>query len=99
MATKLRVGDPARIGPYDGLGRLGSGGMGVVYLASGSRGPVALKLVRPDFGDDDAFRMRFRREVQSSFRVQCASVVRLVDFDTEADRPWMAMEFIDGPSL
>jgi serine/threonine protein kinase len=99
MATKLRVGDPARIGPYEIMGRLGSGGMGVVYLASGSRGPVALKLVRPELGDDDEFRTRFRREVQSSFRVQCPSVVRLIDFDTESDRPWMAMEFIDGPSL
>jgi serine/threonine protein kinase len=60
---------------------------------------VALKVVRPELGDDPQFRIRFRREVQASFRVQSPTTVTLVDFDTEAEQPWMAVEYIDGPAL
>ncbi len=95
----LRPSDPAVVGRYQTTARLGAGGMGVVYLAEGPRGRVALKLVRPELGDDPSFRARFRREVQSSFRVSSTHTAKLIDFDTEADQPWMATEFVDGPSL
>ncbi len=95
----LRGGDPTQVGRYQTKGRLGTGGMGVVFLAEGPRGTVALKLVRPDLGDDASFRARFRREVQASFRVSSAYTAKLIDFDTETDRPWMATEFVEGPSL
>ena len=97
--TDLRGGDPASIGQFRLLRRLGVGGMGVVYLAEGRHGQVALKVVRPELGDDPQFRSRFRREVQASFRVQGYTTVTLVDFDTEAEQPWMAVEYIDGPPL
>ena len=73
--------------------------MGVVYLAEGRRGQVALKVVRPELAQDSTFRSRFRREVQSCFRVSSAFTARLVDFDTEADAPWMATEFVEGEPL
>src|SRR3954453_12966690 len=99
MVSRLRSGDPTQVGRYEVLGRIGGGGMGMVYLADGPRGRVALKLVRPELGDDPHFRARFRREVQASFRVSGVCTVRLLDFDTEADQPWMATEYVDGPSL
>ncbi len=95
----LRSGDPTDVGRYRTMGRLGSGGMGVVYLAEGPRGTVALKLVRAELGDDWSFRARFRREVQSCFRVSSVHTAKLIDFDTEAEQPWMATEFVDGRSL
>ncbi len=97
--TDLGGGDPPQIGQFRILRRLGVGGMGVVYLAEGRHGRVALKVVRPELGDDPQFRIRFRREVQASFRVQGRTTVTLVDFDTEGEQPWMAVEYIDGPPL
>jgi serine/threonine protein kinase len=99
MVSRLRPGDPTYVGRYEVLSRIGGGGMGMVYLAEGPRGTVALKLVRPELGDDPHFRARFRREVQASFRVSGVCTVRLLDFDTEAEQPWMATEYVDGPSL
>ena len=58
--------DPRKIGPFSLVGRIGSGGMGVVYLAKDVSGrQVALKLIRPELADDPTFRSRFRREVQA----------------------------------
>ena len=55
--TPLRETDPPRVGSYHLLARLGAGGMGVVYLASGQDGrPVALKALRPEMADDAEFR-------------------------------------------
>ncbi len=99
MVEPLHSADPARVGRYRLLARLGAGGMGVVYLAEGRRGQVALKLVRPELAQDQSFRARFRREVQSCFRVSSAFTARLLDFDTEADAPWMATEFVEGEPL
>jgi stress response protein SCP2/predicted Ser/Thr protein kinase len=99
VVDPLQPADPARVGRYQLTGRLGAGGMGVVYRAEGRRGVVALKLVRPELAQDATFRARFRREVQSCFRVSSAFTARLVDFDTEAEAPWMATEFVEGEPL
>lgn len=99
MVDPLRDNDPARVGRYRLLGRLGAGGMGVVYLAENRKGRAALKLIRRELADDASFRSRFRREVQASFRVSGMCTARLIDFDTEADQPWMATEYVDGPPL
>ena len=56
--------DPVEIGGYRMGGRLGAGGMGRVYLAFTEGGrPVALKVIRPELGDDPDFRHRFRQEI------------------------------------
>jgi len=94
-----RAGDPEVLGRHRVLGRLGAGGMGVVYLADGPFGRVAVKLVREDLADDPDFRRRFQREVQACFRVGGARTARLVDFELAAARPWLATEFFDAPNL
>ena len=101
--VSLRAGDPVQVGRYRLLARLGSGGMGVVYLGvdPGSRdgGPVAVKVLRPELADDLDFRRRFRHEVSALMRVKGACTVRVIEADTEADRPFMVTEYADGPSL
>ncbi|MCN9241372.1 serine/threonine-protein kinase [Streptomyces sp. RY43-2] len=96
----LRGGDPAEIGGYPLEARLGSGGMGTVYLARTSSGrPVAIKLIHQQFAGDDEFRIRFRQEVAAARRVSGAFTAAVVDADPEADQPWMATTYIEGDTL
>lgn len=100
MATlPLDPEDPRTVGPYTVRARLGEGGMGVVYLADGPAGRVALKVVRRLLAGDETFRARFRREVAAARRVEGRGVARLLDADTEGNRPWLAMTYVEGPTL
>jgi len=92
--------DPTEIAGYLLRARLGSGGMGTVYL-SFSRGgrPVAIKVVKPDFADDPEFRRRFGREIAAAQRVQGHFTAPVVDADPGAPVPWLATAYIAGPSL
>ncbi|WP_406481195.1 protein kinase domain-containing protein [Streptomyces platensis] len=96
----LRAGDPAEIGGYPLEARLGSGGMGTVFLARTSSGrPVAIKLIHPQFAADDEFRIRFRQEVAAARRVSGAFTAAVVDAAPEAEQPWMATTYIQGHTL
>ncbi|MFB7245564.1 serine/threonine protein kinase [Streptomyces populi] len=96
----LRSSDPARIADHRLLGRLGAGGMGVVYLARSQGGAlVALKVLLAEYAEEPGFKDRFRREVEVARRVDSPSVVPLVDADPDAESPWLATAFVPGPSL
>jgi serine/threonine protein kinase len=97
---QLRADDPQRIGSYRLLGRLGTGGMGRVFLARSDRGrTVAVKLVRAELAAQEEFRSRFRREVRAARRVGGSWTAPVLDADTEADIPWVATGYVAGPSL
>ena len=92
--------DPAEVGGYRLRARLGSGGMGRVYLASTPAGrTVALKVVRQEFDEDPEFRTRFRREIQAAQRVHGLYTAQLVDADPDATPPWLVTTYVPGPSL
>lgn len=96
----LRTSDPARLAGYRLLGRLGAGGMGVVYLARSTGGTlVALKVIQTEYAEDTDFRERFRREADTARRMTSPWVASLVDADPEAAQPWLATAFVPGPSL
>ncbi|MFJ8924127.1 serine/threonine-protein kinase [Streptomyces sp. NPDC102415] len=96
----LRGGDPAEIGGYPLEARLGSGGMGTVFLARTSSGrPVAIKLIHQQFAGDEEFRIRFRQEVAAARRVSGAFTAAVVDAAPEAEQPWMATTYIEGHTL
>jgi len=96
----LGAGDPQRIGPYVLTGRLGAGGMGSVYLGWDPSGrPAAVKVVRTDFLQDPDFRARFRREISSARRVSGPWISRVLDADPDAESPWLATEYVAGPTL
>jgi ABC-type transport system substrate-binding protein/predicted Ser/Thr protein kinase len=96
----LLPGDPARVGRYRLTGRLGAGGMGVVYLGTAKGGsPVAVKVLRPELAEDPEFRVRFSREVATLTRVEGMCTVRVIEADTDGPRPFLVTEYIDGPSL
>ena len=96
----LQQTDPAWVGRYRLVARLGAGGMGVVYLAETRDGqPVAVKVLRPELADNPEFRTRFGREVAALTRVQGVCTVRVIEADTEAPKPFLVTEYADGPSL
>ena len=92
--------DPAQIGRYRVIGVLGHGGMGKVYLgltANGMR--VAIKVIHPAYAQDPAFRERFTREVEMAQRVSSPYTARVVEANAYNRTPWLATEYIPGPTL
>ncbi|MEU4499249.1 bifunctional serine/threonine-protein kinase/ABC transporter substrate-binding protein [Streptomyces sp. NPDC023998] len=97
---QLRSSDPARIADHRLLGRLGAGGMGVVYLARTPAGAlVALKVLSAEYAEEPGFKERFRREVDVARRIRSPWAVPLVDADADAEAPWLATAYVPGPSL
>ena len=92
---------PERLGDFRLLRRLGSGGMGVVYLArQESLGrEVALKLIRPEQLFFPHARERFRREVEAVARLQHPGIVPVYTVGEEEGVPFFAMERIAGCTL
>jgi serine/threonine protein kinase len=96
----LRPEDPRQIGPYWLEGRLGSGGMGNVYLGRSPGGRhVAIKVIRAELAEDPEFRARFAREVTSARKVSGIFTAEVVDADLHGPAPWLATSFVVGPTL
>ncbi|WP_037617327.1 serine/threonine-protein kinase [Streptomyces aureus] len=95
-----QAGDPSRIGPYRIVGRLGAGGMGTVHAGVASDGMrVAVKVIHPAQAQEPEFRARFRREVDMSSRVAGPYLIPLLAADANAANPWLATEYVAGPTL
>ncbi|MEV0845273.1 PQQ-binding-like beta-propeller repeat protein [Streptomyces sp. NPDC049954] len=100
MVDQLTQHDPRRIGPFEVLGRLGAGGMGLVYLARSASGRrVAIKTVRTELAQDQLFRVRFTREVEAARAVSGFYTAAVVDADPRAAVPWLATAYVPAPSL
>ncbi|MFJ3711267.1 MULTISPECIES: serine/threonine-protein kinase [unclassified Streptomyces] len=96
----LQPDDPQTLGNYRLLGQLGVGGMGRVYLARSPGGrTVAVKVVRQDLAADQAFRQRFRHEVDIARAVSGRYTAPVVDADPDAPLPWLATAYVLGPDL
>src|ERR1700732_2703656 len=98
--AQLLPGDPVRVGRYRLTARLGAGGMGVGYLGAAKGGHlVAGEGLRPELAENPEFRARFSREVTTLTRVKGMCTVRVIEADTQAPRPFLVTEYIDGAPL
>jgi eukaryotic-like serine/threonine-protein kinase len=97
---ELQGGDPSRIGPYRVVGRLGVGGMGMVFAGRSAGGRlVAVKVIRGELAGDAEFRLRFAREVAAARSVSGLFTAPVVDADVDGPEPWLATAYVAGPSL
>jgi serine/threonine-protein kinase len=92
---------PRRLGRYELLEVLGHGAMGVVYKANDAflDRTVAVKTYRQDIAITEDIRRRFEREVRTSSKLNHPNIVVVYDGGLEQDIPYLAMEFIEGPTL
>jgi len=95
----LNKSDPRVIGPFTVIARLGSGGMGTVYLTSLNRKPIALKVVRGNFSEDEAIKNRFSREIQTLRKLSSPFIAPIVDSSVDDEIAWLAVDYVKGESL
>jgi len=88
-------------GRYRVQSHIADGGMASVYLALDTRldRDVALKVLRRDLAQDDAFASRFRREARSAARLSHPNVVSVFDQGEDDGHMFLAMEYVHGKTL
>ena len=93
-----------RLGRYNLVKKLRSGGMAEVFLGvvdgpGDFKRKVAVKVVLPCFAQDPEFRTMFMDEAAIGARLTHANIAQIYDFDIEDGVPYLAMEYIEGKDL
>ncbi|WCN04297.1 serine/threonine-protein kinase [Streptomyces sp. M92] len=97
--TPLNPEDPLVLGDFELLGRVGQGGMGQVFLGESPGGePAAVKVIKPSVVDSES-RLRFAQEIEVLKTIWGPRIAAFLGADPEAEQPWLATEYIDGPDL
>jgi predicted Ser/Thr protein kinase len=93
--------EPERLGRFRITGRLGAGGMGVVYRAEDEslHRTVAIKVVPPSLQGDEERRRRLVREARAAAAVTHPNIAAVYEIGESAGRVFLAMEYVEGPTL
>lgn len=86
---------------YEVIEKIGGGGMALVYKAKCRllNRYVAIKVLRPEFTEDDEFVKKFKREAQSAASLSHPNIVGIYDVGTENNNYYIVMEYIKGQTL
>jgi phosphate/phosphite/phosphonate ABC transporter binding protein len=94
---------PTRLGKYDLVARIGKGGMAEIYLArqrgAGFSRLVVIKRILPHLAEEPHFVRMFLEEARLAALIAHPNVVQIYDVDQDQGAYYIAMEYIDGPSL
>jgi len=95
----LRAG--ARLGPFEIVEPIGSGGMGDVYRARDTRldRQVAIKVLAPEFSDDVERKQRFQREAKTISSLSHPNICTLFDVGEQEGTDYLVMEYLEGETL
>jgi serine/threonine protein kinase len=94
-----KASDPDELGGWRINGRLGEGGFGTVYLGEKGAQKAAIKVIRPEFVEEDDARARLATEANILSKLSDPSIGKILDSDLSGEFPWIATEFINGPTL
>ena len=94
-----KADDPDELGGWRITGRLGEGGFGTVYLAEKGAQKAAIKVIRQEFVEEDDARSRLATEADVLSKLSDPSIGKILDSDVSGEFPWIATEFINGPTL
>src|SRR6267154_1288141 len=93
--------DPARIGPFQILDKIGSGGMGNVYLGRQDETGrlVAVKVLSASLARESGFVGRFNREIDAMRKLKNPHIVELYENGVEGENYYYSMEYVEGQTL
>jgi serine/threonine protein kinase/regulation of enolase protein 1 (concanavalin A-like superfamily) len=94
-----KANDPDELGGWRINGRLGEGGFGTVFLAEKGAQKAAIKVIRQEFVEEVDARTRLATEAEVLSKLSDPSIGKILDSDLAGDLPWIATEFINGPTL
>ena len=90
----------SKLGPYDVLELIGSGGMGEVYRARDSRlgRDVAIKTLPAGFANAERLK-RFEQEARAASQLSHPNILTIYDIGTASGRPFIVSELLEGENL
>lgn len=94
-----KANDPDQLGGWRINGRLGEGGFGTVFLAEKGAQKAAIKVIRQEFVEEEDARNRLATEADVLSKLSDPSIGKILDSDLTGEFPWIATEFINGPTL
>jgi serine/threonine protein kinase len=94
-----KANDPDELGGWRITGRLGEGGFGTVFLAEKGAQKAAIKVIRQEFIEDEDARRRLAIEAEVLSKLSDPYIGKILDSDLSGEFPWIATEYINGPTL
>jgi serine/threonine protein kinase len=95
----LKSNDPSVLGDWRVMGRLGQGGFGTVFLAEKGAQKAAIKVIKSEFLEESDARARLVLEAEVLSKLSNPFIGKILDSDLNGELPWIATEFINGPTL